>query len=284
MPPTDRRRFLLRSATAFGATALAGHSLRGLFARAALAEDGTCEPAGLGEGGYGPLTPAGRELALPAGFTYRKLGVGGSPMADGRPTPTAHDGMAAFALPNGHIRLVRNHEIPALPVAFALTVNGDARKRYDPRGRGGTTSLEVEVTPSGERRLVHDFVSLSGTVMNCAGGPTPWGSWISCEETTDGNRLGLRKPHGYCFEVPATAEAEVHAVPLKAMGRFVHEAIAVDPDSSTRPRTGRRPGSTGSCRRSRVTCRRGAGCRRWPSWATRPATRAPDSRWAGRSR
>jgi hypothetical protein len=78
---------------------------------------------------------------------------------------------------------------------------------------------------------VSEFVSLSGTIINCAGGPTPWGSWITCEETTVGRSQGYGQPHGYCFEVPSSADAEVAPVPLKAMGRFVHEACAVDPRS-----------------------------------------------------
>jgi secreted PhoX family phosphatase len=86
--------------------------------------------------------------------------------------------------------------------------------------------------------IIRDFVSLSGTLNNCAGGRTPWGSWISCEEVTLGQTVitneagkkegGFQHPHGYCFEVPATANETVVPVPLKAMGRFVHEAIAVD--------------------------------------------------------
>jgi len=78
---------------------------------------------------------------------------------------------------------------------------------------------------------VRDFVSLNGTIINCAGGPTPWGSWLSCEETTDGPAQGWTKQHGYIFEVPVSAESEVDPVPLKEMGRLVHEAVAVDPRS-----------------------------------------------------
>ena len=174
------------------------------------------------------LQAAGPELALPAGFTYRRFSLTGTPMSDGRPTPSAHDGMAAFPLRNGHIRLVRNHEIPGLATPGLVTLAGDLVKGYDPGGQGGTTSLEIKVTPDGDRRLVRDFVSLSGTIMNCAGGPTPWGSWLSCEESTQGG-APLRRPHGYCFEVPARANEEVHAEPLKALGRFVREAVAIDP-------------------------------------------------------
>ena len=89
------------------------------------------------------------------------------------------------------------------------------------------------------RLIKRDFISLSGTLNNCSGGATPWGSWISCEETTHGKTTyldeddkpcgGYDKPHGYCFEVPASANNNLPPVPLKAMGRFSHEAIAVDP-------------------------------------------------------
>ena len=77
--------------------------------------------------------------------------------------------------------------------------------------------------------LVDEFVSLAGTIVNCAGGPTPWGSWLSCEETLYGPESGYEKPHGYVFEVPVHATGPVDPVPLRAMGRFVHEAVAVDP-------------------------------------------------------
>ena len=68
------------------------------------------------------------------------------------------------------------------------------------------------------------YSSLSGTIRNCAGGPTPQGTWLSCEETTT-VIAGVR--HGYVFEVPADGVSD--AVPLTAMGRFSHEATATDP-------------------------------------------------------
>jgi secreted PhoX family phosphatase len=226
----SRRDFLRRSARTAGA-ALIAPSLSGLVAVARRAE--ATEPlpalrrAGLGEGGYGGLVSAGPELALPRDFTYTVLSSTGTPMADGSPTPGAFDGMGAFALPNGHVRLIRNHENRDLPGVAAA--KGDASRAYDPGGGGGTTSLEVRRGPDGTVELVRDFVSLGGTIVNCAGGPTPWGSWLSCEESVDGAAQGWGREHGYIFEVSASAEQQVPPVPLKAMGRLVHEAVAVDP-------------------------------------------------------
>ena len=232
---TTRRDFLRRSALAAGAPLIAP-SLAGLVAcskgvlpetlsyAAGLPPD---RRAGLGQGGYGRLRRAGPELALPEGFQYQVLSRAGRRMSDGRPTPNAFDGMATFALPNGNVRLIRNHENRDTPVRARL--KGDRAKGYDAKGGGGTTSLEVKIAPDGKCTLVRDFVSLSGTIVNCAGGPTPWGSWLSCEESVEGADTGWGKEHGYIFEVPASAEDEVAAVPLTAMGRFVHEAVAVDP-------------------------------------------------------
>ena len=86
------------------------------------------------------------------------------------------------------------------------------------------------------RQLINHYASLSGTYRNCAGGPTPWGSWITCEENVStlatnrpGNATNVSKSHGYNFEVPALATVPVNPVPLVAMGRFNHEAVAIDP-------------------------------------------------------
>jgi secreted PhoX family phosphatase len=231
MPDSTRRDFLRRSAGVAGA-ALIAPSLAGLVAcsRRALPDSGAgrgIPRAGLGQGGYGPLRPAGPELALPEGFSYVVLSSPGQPMSDGNATPGAFDGMAAFALPNGNVRLIRNHENRDAP--DTATVKGDPSTAYDRMGGGGTTSLEVRIGGDGAAELVRDFVSLNGTIVNCAGGPTPWGSWLSCEETVDGRSAGYGEQHGYIFEVPVAAEGPVAAVPLTAMGRFVHEAVAVDP-------------------------------------------------------
>ena len=178
---------------------------------------------------YGALLPLPSRntgeslLALPEGFEYTVFGKAGEVMSDGLPTPNAHDGMAAFKVGN-EVRLVRNHERrgPAGP-GVAMAPDGPS---YDQNAPGGTTTLLVDAE---SRELTRSFVSLSGTSTNCAGGPTPQGSWITCEETMVGPGGEYTMPHGYCFEVPAAADRAVTAVPLRAMGRFVHEAIAVDP-------------------------------------------------------
>jgi secreted PhoX family phosphatase len=226
---TTTRRTFLRTGT-LASLGVLTPSIHGLIAR--LTGDDTdgrslIRHASLGAGGYGPLVRAGAELDLPEGFRYWILSEHHQPMSDGRPTPVAFDGMAAFPMPGGNIRLIRNHENRDTPDRSLL--KGDPALTYDPKGGGGTSSLEVRIGDDGTPTLVRDFVSLSGTYINCAGGPTPWGSWLSCEETVAGPPDGFDRPHGYVFEVPAASEVEVAAVPLPAMGRFVHEAVAVDP-------------------------------------------------------
>ena len=239
MANIDRRTFLRGSAAVGGAI----FGLDGLIARGALAvPHSKSSIATKGTGGYGPLAPTAARntgevlLALPDGFQYNVISRAGRRMADGKVAPGAFDGMAAFAV-NGQIRLVRNHEIRSPPGRRGPI--GDPAQSYDPMAGGGTTTLIVDPAT---RELVREFVSLSGTLSNCAGGATPWGTWVSCEETTagtepiygPGGRLisrGYGQNHGYCFEVRTAEDGQTTPVPLKAMGRFIHEAMAVDPDT-----------------------------------------------------
>ncbi|CAN5783511.1 DUF839 domain-containing protein [soil metagenome] len=212
-----------------GAGAGIGTALSGLVARNAGARPGDRNRADKDSGGYGELSPKqaendpGTYLALPEGFKYTMIGATGTLMSDGNPTPPAHDGMGSFDAADG-VRLVRNHEVRA-GAATGSAIGGDA---YDPLAGGGTTTLVVDPE---SRLLQRDFVSLSGTHVNCAGGPTPSGSWLTCEETTAGETDGYSKDHGYIFEVPSSNDGLAEPEPYKAMGRFVHEAVAIDPET-----------------------------------------------------
>jgi secreted PhoX family phosphatase len=236
----NRRSFL--SSAAFAGSGLA-LSFSGLAKRAEVFSN-TGNLSNLKAFGFGEVVSAAAKntgetfLALPKGFEYNVFGKVGGTMSDGQKTPRAHDGMATFEVRN-ELRIVRNHEITDGRVPKEGAAIGKAN-HYDETVGGGTTTLVINPKT---REIERDFVSLSGTLINCAGGRTPWGSWISCEETTLGQTVitnengkkegGFLKPHGYCFEVPASANTNVTPVPLKAMGRFVHEAIAVDKKSGT---------------------------------------------------
>lgn len=196
---------------------------------------------------FGPLIPdPDGILDLPKGFRYQVVSTAGKEMDDGLLVPPRADGMAAFDLGDGAITLICNHENhPARPGAFGpgnerlslleKSALYDAGHGVTP-GTGGTTTIVYDPV-AGEVRRQH--LSLAGTEINCAGGKTPWDSWLSCEESfqNPGERVGRRgtvqreQRHGYVFEVPAAATGVVNPVPLKAMGRFEHEAAAVEPDS-----------------------------------------------------
>ncbi|WP_328968029.1 alkaline phosphatase PhoX [Streptomyces sp. NBC_00239] len=215
------RRQMLAGTGAIASVAFAG-ALGDLFAGTASAA-----PQGLAPGGYGPLVPdpAGL-LDLPAGFRYRVLSRSGDPMRSGEgPVPQNCDGMAAFPGGRGRVRLVRNHENRA---SAALRVPAVAGLTYDPGARGGCTVLELD--PQG--RVTGERVGVAGTAVNCAGGPTPWRTWLTCEETEDLAGTGdYTRDHGFVFEVDPADPHRTGAVPLTALGRFAHEAVAVDPRS-----------------------------------------------------
>lgn len=238
-----RRKFL-------GGAAAVAAGFAGL--RELLAEGGAGPDPARIAAGYGPLArdPNGI-LDLPEGFSYRILSRTGDPMSDGLPTPGLPDGMAAFEGEGGVAILVRNHELDFGAWEMGpFGGGGEAAARVD-RGLlydagtdpsrpspGGTTTMAFDPRSDGP---VRSWLSLAGTARNCAGGSTPWGSWITCEETVERAGGPFAADHGYNFEVPAKARSLVRAVPLKAMGRFNHEAVAVDPATSVVYQTEDRP-------------------------------------------
>ena len=216
----NRRNFIGATGAAFS-----GLLLNGCTGRSAPL---TSAPSSFAD--YGPLVPdpAGM-LDLPRGFSYRLLSSLGNAMTDGCTVPDKADGMGCFSIGNDEIVLIRNHELVPADDAGGVLAKGFGT-RDGAIVPGGTTSIVLDATTLEVKR---EFRSLAGTIRNCSGGITPWGSWLTCEEapTGPGQRFGegLAENHGWVFEVPANATGLIDAVPLKAMGRFNHEAACIDP-------------------------------------------------------
>ena len=227
--PLSRRKFFTLAGVGAGGVVLAS-PLKNLYTNLVVGKQSFADR-------IGELIPDPQGiLDLPKGFKYNVLSRVGEKMDDGHTVPNQHDGMGAFPGKNGQTILVRNHEIHPLQ---AINNFAEDIPQYDRSCSGGTTTLVVDR----DRNLVEHHLSLMGTNRNCAGGTTPWGSWISCEEETStpypptGYTMAQVEPvwgkvkqkHGYNFEVPALSKEIAKPIPLKAMGRFRHEAIAVDP-------------------------------------------------------
>jgi uncharacterized protein len=184
----DRRRFL----TQVGA-ATAGSVLLHQFWHQVASADTV-----VGPGPYGPLAAANADgLRLPAGFTSRIVATTGRPVgATSAQWHGAPDGGACFARPGGGWVYASNSEV----------------------GSGGGGVGVIAFDPNGQ--IAGGYRVLTGTSRNCAGGPTPWGTWLSCEETATG-RVWECDP-----------QQQGQGIVRPALGAFAHEAAAVDAATS----------------------------------------------------
>src|SRR5688572_13820831 len=204
----SRRQFLGAAITG-GAVALGFAGLRSYW-------DRDRQIAGYGE----LLRDPGNLLDLPKDFHYHVVSRTGEPMDDGYRVPGAPDGMAAFQGPAGRTVLVRNHELTANDLEASPFGVEDDRTSIDPNlvydAKGGLGGTSTFIYDTRQQRLEGQYLSLLGTVRNCAGGRTPWNSWVSCEESVKRPDEEYARDHGFNFEVPATAQGLVQPVPLRA--------------------------------------------------------------------
>lgn len=234
--PLNRREFAKQSTAAGAGLVLTGTVAALATAPEALAtaddrDDRAEEQAEAGNRhrlGYGPLVEdSAGMLALPAGFTYRVITHSGvTKLESGEFTPQKHDGTATFAGPRGTTLLVNNHELKGKRSGWTHPVPLTEGLVYDPAAAGGCTVVEVH-----RDGTVAEWVGIAGTSTNCAGGRTSWGTWLTCEENSDrAGENGMTKDHGYVFEVdPRDRRANRDPKPIKAFGRYDHEAVVIDP-------------------------------------------------------
>src|SRR4051812_3767631 len=191
----DRRKFLTLAGAGAGAVLL-GVDLWG--------DRRTIAAIGAGPGPYGDLLPADANgIQLPQGFTSRVVAQTGLAVASSNYVwHSSPDGGACFAYPSGGWVYTSNSEVGG--------------------GAGGASALRFDAAGT----VVDAYQILHGTSRNCAGGATPWGTWLSCEE-----QVTLGPDHGWVHQVPAIPGTGLASHRLDPLGRFNHEAAVVDPDT-----------------------------------------------------
>ena len=233
------RRQVLTGGSAAGVGLTVAGVLPSLTESAAASPEGDAHHPGGSSGGR-PFPPLQDDpngiLALPTGFSYKIVTrEGQTDMSFGQgKTPAFHDGTGVVGANRKGLTIIQNHELT--PNQAAVGVPHIAGTVYDPGAvnAGGCTVI----TTDGNGTPTAEWVGISGTARNCAGGVTPWGTWLTCEETfinagtawSAGGQTGTyQKNHGYVFEVLQADSAHQIPLPIKAFGRFEHEALAVEP-------------------------------------------------------
>src|SRR5262245_15196976 len=230
------RRQILTSGTAAGV----GLSVAGILpslAQPAVADSSFSNNGQASGRPFPPLQddPAGI-LALPEGFAYKivtREGTTDMSFGQGK-TPAFHDGTGVVDADRRGLTIIQNHEMTPFMSTFGVPhIDGTV---YDPGAENASGCTVITTDRHGNPTA--EWVGISGTVRNCAGGVTPWGTWLTCEETfinagatwsAAGHTGTYQKNHGYVFEVFQEDSDHQLPVPIKAFGRYEHEALAVEP-------------------------------------------------------